>query len=130
MSIIQGGSTATKTGKQFEIVCRSLLTNPELKVRVYYNHTNYYKPDAVTDTMVLEFKYQQVGGSAKNKLTQALFELDYMGDILQKTPILVYEGEILEHFTQNDPGFLRARRACPDVLVINRETLQTICEVN
>lgn len=130
MSIIQGGSTAAATGKQFEIECRALLTNPQLKERVYYSENNYYKPDAVTETMVLEFKFQRVGGSAKNKLTQALFELDYMGDVLSKTPVLVYKGEILEQFTQNDPAFLRARRCCPDVLILNSETFETIAELN
>lgn len=121
---------ANLTGAKFEDKCVAMIAEHRLlvddKVRVKWAPRRYYKPDLVTEHEVFEFKYQQVGGSVKNKLTQALFELRLMGSILQKNPILVYDGEVLEDFILNDPAFNAATDCCPNVLIIPFQQLHDI----
>lgn len=115
--------TPNSTGKAFEQKCLSLVKQHRVyvtsKVKVPWSTANWYAPDALTETEVLEFKYQQVGGSVKNKLTQALFELDYMAKTLELKPVLVYDGEVLESFVANDPAFLKAASFCTNVQVLS-----------
>ena len=123
-------TTPNETGKQFEKRCYDLLTTANLdylvKERVRYNERYWYEPDAITYKYVFEFKYQQVVGSAKNKLTQALFELDWLANKLAKIPILVYEGEHLTSFVENDPAFLKAHSYLSHINVLDFKTFDEL----
>lgn len=116
-------ATPNSTGKAFEQKCLSLVKQHRAyvtnKVKVPWSPANWYEPDALTETEVFEFKYQQVGGSVKNKLTQAMFELNYMAEVLELQPVLVYDGTVLEHFVANDPAFLKARSFCTNIQVFS-----------
>lgn len=107
-------TTANSTGKAFESKCIALLQEHRdfvnTKARVHWSDVNFYRPDAVTDTELFEFKYQQVTGSARNKLTQAILELQWMAERTQQDAILVYEGDELVSFVNNDPAFQLARQ--------------------
>jgi len=116
-------TTPNFTGTSFERKCCALLVKHRAYVKtnlkVYWSPTNWYEPDAVTEKELFEFKYQQVNGSVKNKLTQAIFEAQYMGEALELRSALVYEGEVLEHFVHNDPAFLKAHSLCPNVQLLS-----------
>lgn len=118
---------ANLTGKNFETMCVDVIkryrNTIEEQTKVNWSPRNYYKPDLVTESEVIEFKYQQVGGSVKNKLTQAIFELEYIAKKLNKSPVLVYEGKVLHHFIHNDPAFLVALECCPNVTLISFNSL-------
>ena len=68
--------TANSTGKAFELKCIELIKQHRSFVntsaRIHWSNTNFYRPDAITETELFEFKYQQVAGSVRNKLTQAV----------------------------------------------------------
>ena len=123
-------TTPNETGSQFEKHCYDLLTTANLDYRVKemvrYSERYWYVPDAITNEYVFEFKYQQVGGSAKNKLTQALFELDWLANKLNKIPVLVYEGDRLTSFVKNDPAFLKALTFLPHIQVLNFEAFNDL----
>jgi hypothetical protein len=123
-------TTPNETGTQFEKRCYALLTtfnfNYRVKERVRHSEHYWYEPDAITDEYVFEFKYQQVGGSAKNKLTQALFELDWLANKLSKIPVLVYEGDRLTSFVKNDPAFRKALSFVPHVQVLNSKAFNDL----
>lgn len=111
-------TTPNKTGSDFEQRCTSVVQeyrNHCTRERVYWAERNWYTPDLVTEKELFEFKYQQVGGSVKNKLTQALYELEYMSQRLGKPAVLVYEGDVLVDFINRDPAFNAARLQCPTI---------------
>ena len=116
-------TTANSTGKAFETKCITLLQEHRdyvnTKARINWSDRRYYRPDAVTDSELFEFKYQQVSGSAVNKLTQAILELQWMFNHTNQQPILVYEGDILDHFIHNDPAFQLALVAAPNVKLLH-----------
>ncbi len=115
-------TTPNATGTKFENRCRDLLEThgiPYEKRRVYHTPSKWYEPDSITDKYVWEFKYQQVSGSAQNKLTQALFELDWLANKLNKIPVLVYEGDQLTSFVKHDPAFHNALTFLPHIQVLN-----------
>jgi len=117
--------TANSTGKQFEHRCVSLLENNRdyvnTKVNVKISDKKRYKPDAVTDTELFEFKYQQVSGSVVNKLTQAVIELQLMSEMTELKSYLVYNGKELARFVEYDPAFNKAMSICPDVTLFTFE---------
>ena len=119
----------TQTGTRFEKRCYDLLKTHDLsyeKRRVYHTTSKWYEPDAITDKYVLECKYQQVVGSVTKKLTQALFELDWLANKLNKIPVLVYEGDHLTSFVENDPAFLKALAFLPHIQVLNFEAFNDL----
>ncbi len=112
----------TKTGTIFENRCYDLLKTHGCsyeKRRVYHTLSQWYEPDAITDKYVLEFKYQQVVGSVNKKLTQALFELDWLSTKLNLTPALVYEGDELTKFIEFDTAFLNAKKLLPNIQLLD-----------
>ena len=112
----------TKTGTIFENRCYDLLKTHGCsyeKRRVYHTTSKWYEPDAITDKYVLEFKYQQVDGSVVKKLTQALFELDWLSTKLNLTPALVYEGDELTKFIEFDTAFLNAKKLLPNIQLLD-----------
>ena len=115
--------TANSTGQAFELKCTSLLKEHRsyvnTKARINWSKRNFYRPDAVTETELFEFKYQQVAGSVRNKLTQAIIELQYMSNKTGQDAILVYEGEEIESFIDNDPAFQMALSITPSVQLIH-----------
>ena len=117
--------TANSTGKQFEQRCISILEEHrdfvQAQVNVRFSQHKRYKPDAVTDTELFEFKYQQVSGSVVNKLTQAIIELQLMSERTELKPYLVYDGKELQRFVEHDPAFSRALSICPDVTLLTFE---------
>jgi hypothetical protein len=112
----------TQTGTRFENRCYDLLKTHGCsyeKRRVYHTPQKWYEPDAITDKYVFEFKYQQVGGSVNKKLTQALFELDWLSTELNLTPALVYEGTYLTKFIESDTAFLNAKKLLPNIQLLD-----------
>ena len=118
-------STPNKTGLAFEQRCISILkehrdcVQAQATVRVSKNKS--YKPDAVTDTELFEFKYQQVEGSVASKLTQAIIALQLMFEKTELKPYLVYDGKKLQRFIEHDPAFIRALTICPAVTLFTFE---------
>jgi len=112
----------TQTGARFEKRCYDLLKTHGCSYenrRVYHTVRQWYEPDAITDKYVFEFKYQQVGGSVTKKLTQALFELDWLSTELNLTPALVYEGDHLTKFIESDTAFLNAKKLLPNIQLLD-----------
>ena len=112
----------TKTGTIFENRCYDLLKTHGCsyeKRRIYHTPSQWYEPDAITDKYVFEFKYQQVAGSVNKKLTQALFELDWLSTKLNLTPALVYEGDQLTKFIEFDTAFLNAKKLLPNIQLLD-----------
>lgn len=117
--------TANSTGKQFEQRCLSILEEHRdyvsTKVAVRVSENKKYRPDAVTETELFEFKYQQVSGSVVNKLTQAVIELQLMSERSELKTYLVYDGKELQRFIEHDPAFSRALSICPAVTLFTFE---------
>jgi hypothetical protein len=116
-------ASPNSTGKTFEKQCVELVEQHRVFVsttaRCQCSEDKYYLPDAITDSEVLEFKYQQVSGSTCNKLTQAIFELELMAEKFDLKAILVYEGRELVRFVSEDPAFIRAQSFCPNVKLMS-----------
>ena len=126
MTELQGGSTAFKNGKDFESKVKSILDDEGYSYvshnKVHYLPNRYYKPDLViNNSTVVELKCQHVGGSAKNKLSQAIAELSFIAAERGYTPILVYTGKQLTDFVHDDPAFKKIRSMFSHVLVMNDE---------
>ena len=122
-------TTPNATGAEFEERCCELLSTYGIsyeKHRRIMNGNTWYTPDALTKSYVIESKYQQVGGSVVKKLTQALFELDWLANKLAKIPILVYEGEHLTSFVENDPAFLKAHSYLSHINVLDFKTFDEL----
>lgn len=120
------GANAVANGKQLEIDVLAHLQSKNYKLttkkRLYWSKTNYYIPDIILDDeTVVELKFQQVSGSAQNKLSQALAELQWMHNEIGYKPILVIAGDKLKHVVSNDPAFKLVLTACPDVRVMTVE---------
>ena len=129
MTELQGGSIAFKNGKDFESKIKELLNywgySYISNKKVHYLSNRYYKPDLIINgTYCVELKCQHVGGSAKNKLSQALVELAWIAGQMGYNPILVYTGKQLTDFVKYDPAFNMVRRQYDDVVeVMNAEDL-------
>ena len=126
MTELQGGSTAFKNGKDFESKVKSILDDEGYSYvshnKVHYLPNRYYKPDLIiNNSTVVELKCQHVGGSAKNKLSQAIAELSYIASERGYTPILVYTGKQLTDFVKVDPAFNKIRSIFHHVLVMDAD---------
>ena len=126
MTELQGGSTAFKNGKDFESKVTSILDEEGYSYvshrKVNYLPNRYYKPDLIIDaSIVVELKCQHVGGSAKNKLSQAVAELSFIAAERGYTPILVYTGKQLTDFVNVDPAFKKIRSMFSHVLVMDAD---------
>lgn len=120
------GANAVANGKQLEADVFAHLQLKDYKLttkkRLYWSKTNYYIPDIILDDeTVIELKYQQVSGSAQNKLSQAIAELQWMHNEIGYKPILVIAGDKLKHVVNNDPAFKIVLTACPSVVVMTIE---------
>ena len=115
-------TTPNETGTQFEKRCYALLKTYGCsyeKRRVYHTPSQWYEPDAITDKYVLEFKSQKVKGSTVKKITQALFELDWLSTKLNLTPVLVYAGNCPTNFIEFDTAFLNAKKLLPNIQLLD-----------
>ena len=117
------GATAVLNGKQLEKDGLDYLRTKEYEIktnkRLYWSKTNYYIPDVILDDeIVIEFKFQQVSGSAQNKLSQAVAELQWMSNTIGYKSVLVISGDKLMHVVNNDPAFKLVVMACPDVQIM------------
>ena len=126
MTELQGGSTAFKNGKDFESKVKSILDEEGYSYvshnKVHYLPNRYYKPDLIiNNSIVVELKCQHVGGSAKNKLSQALVELAWIAKERGYNPILVYTGKQLTDFVEMDPAFNMIRHVYDSVAIMNAE---------
>ena len=126
MTELQGGSTAFKNGKDFESKVTSILDDEGYSYvshnKVHYLPNRYYKPDLViNNSIVVELKCQHVGGSAKNKLSQAIAELSFIAAERGYKPILVYTGKQLTDFVNVDPAFNTVRSLYHHVSVMSAE---------
>ncbi len=119
--------TANSTGKAFELKCLELIKQHRLfvntKARIHWSDRNFYRPDAVTETELFEFKYQQVTGSVRNKLTQAVLELQWMSEETKQPAVLVYEGEEIKSFIDKDPAFQMSLSIAPSVTLLPFDSL-------
>ena len=119
--------TANSTGKAFELKCIELIKQyrsiVNTKARIHWSDRNYYRPDAVTETELFEFKYQQVNGSVRNKLTQAVLELQFMSEKTKQDSVLVYEGKEIESFIDKDPAFQMSLSITPLVTLLPFDSL-------
>jgi len=121
--------TPNETGSQFEKRCFELLTTYGItydKHKRIRNGNTWYEPDVITDSYVIELKFQQVQGSANKKLTQALFELDWLSNKLDKIPVLVYDGARLASLILKDPAFKKASSLLPHIQVLNFEAFNDL----
>ena len=126
MTELQGGSIAFKNGKDFESKVKQLLDDEGYSYipnkKVHYLPNRYYRPDLIiNDSYCVELKCQHVGGSAKNKLSQALGELAWIAGERGYNPILVYTGKQLTDFVEKDPAFNMIRHVYDFVAVMNAE---------
>ena len=126
MTELQGGSTAFKNGKDFESKVTSILDDEGYSYvshnKVHYLPNRYYTPDLViNNSTVVELKCQHVGGSAKNKLSQAIAELSFIAAERGYKPILVYTGKQLTDFVNIDPAFNTVRSLYHHVSVMSAE---------
>jgi hypothetical protein len=119
--------TANSTGKAFELKCIELIKQHRSFVntsaRIHWSNTNFYRPDAITETELFEFKYQQVAGSVRNKLTQAVLELQWMSENTNQQAVLVYEGKEIESFINKDPAFKMSLNIAPSVKLLHIHSL-------
>ena len=126
------GATAVSNGKQIEQEVISYLKGKDYTLTVnkrmaWPNKKNYYIPDIIIDnSTVVELKHQEVAGSAQNKLSQAILELQWMRNTIGYDAILVVSGERLRHVVSNDPAFKLAQTAAPDVKVVTIEEFYTM----
>jgi Mlc titration factor MtfA (ptsG expression regulator) len=128
--VSQGGN-AVANGKQMEIKICNYLKGKDYTVtthkRFYWSPKNYYIPDIIIDdSTVVELKYQEVAGSAQNKLSQAVLELQWMHNTIGYNAVLVISGEKLRHVVMHDPAFKLAQAAAPDVKVVTIEEFYTL----
>jgi hypothetical protein len=128
--VSQGGN-AVANGKQMESIVIEHLKGKDytltLNKRIHWSTKNYYIPDIIIDnSTVVELKYQQVAGSAQNKLSQALLELQWMHNTIGYDAVLVISGDKLLHVINNDPAFQLAKVAAPDVKVVTLEEFYTL----
>ena len=94
----------------------------EIRIKYAVMRHRYYKPDLIiNNSTVVELKCQHVGGSAKNKLSQAIAELSYIASERGYTPILVYTGKQLTDFVKVDPAFNKIRSIFHHVLVMDAD---------
>ena len=126
MTELQGGSIAFKNGKDFESKVKQLLDDEGYSYipnkKVYYLPNRYYRPDLIiNDSYCVELKCQHVGGSAKNKLSQAVAELSFISAERGYIPILVYTGKQLTDFVKVDPAFNKIRSIFHHVLVMDAD---------
>ena len=126
MTELQGGSIAFKNGKDFESKVKQLLDDEGYSYipnkKVYYLPNRYYRPDLIiNDSYCVELKCQHVGGSAKNKLSQAVAELSFIAAERGYNPILVYTGKQLTDFVKVDPAFKKIRSMFSYVLVLDAD---------
>ena len=117
------GATAVLNGKQLEKDGLDYLRTKDYEIktnkRLYWSKTNYYIPDVILDDeIVVEFKFQQVSGSAQNKLSQAVAELQWMSNTIGYKSVLVISGDKLMHVVNNDQAFKLVVIACPDVQIM------------
>ena len=122
-------TTPNITGREFELKCRDILREYYVEINPlwpYYRHFEVsvppYRVDAVDQYNVYEFKYQQTPGSVQNKLVHSLFMLEYCAKKLDKNPVLIYGGDILEDFISKDPAFRKASTICSNVQILPYRT--------